>query len=225
MDGDAAIRPYRPGDRGAVRRVACETADAGRPVERFFGDRELAADLLTRYYTDWEPGSLAVAEHGERVVGYLAGCLDTRRCRRVVARRLAPRIAARAACRGIFWSRDAWRLAGAALGAWRRGRRGERVSLEAYPAHLHVNLLEGSRGQGLGRALVERFLAEHPAYALRFRLRPGITGLAQIHGHYDSSVPSKLRYDLVYLSNISLVLDAKILFRTIQVVLMGKKLL
>jgi len=72
---------------------------------------------------------------------------------------------------------------------------------------------------------VERFLNEHPAYALRFRLRPGITGLAQIHGHYASSVPSKLRYDLVYLSNFSPVLDAKILFRTIQVVLMGKKLL
>lgn len=71
---------------------------------------------------------------------------------------------------------------------------------------------------------VERFLAEEPAYALRFRLRPGITGLAQIHGHYDSSVASKLRYDLVYAAKVSLLLDMKILFRTVQVVLTGRKI-
>lgn len=70
---------------------------------------------------------------------------------------------------------------------------------------------------------VNQFLSEEPAYALRFRLRPGITGLAQIHGHYDSSVASKLRYDLVYIAKVSLLLDVKILLRTVQVILTGRK--
>lgn len=70
---------------------------------------------------------------------------------------------------------------------------------------------------------VETFLQEEPAYAIRFRLRPGITGLAQIHGHYDSSAASKLRYDLVYLANHSPLLDIRILFRTLQVIMTGRK--
>ena len=73
------IRVYRPDDRDAVRTVACDTADRGEPVEGFFRDREVFADLLTRYYTDWEPQSLWVAEAEGRVIGYLTGCLDTRR--------------------------------------------------------------------------------------------------------------------------------------------------
>jgi exopolysaccharide biosynthesis polyprenyl glycosylphosphotransferase len=70
----------------------------------------------------------------------------------------------------------------------------------------------------------EQLLNEHPYYELRLRMRPGITGLAQIHGHYHSPVSSKLRYDIVYLSNFSLLLDLKILFRTLQVILTGKKI-
>lgn len=70
----------------------------------------------------------------------------------------------------------------------------------------------------------EQFFNEHPYYELRLRMRPGITGLAQIHGHYHSPVSSKLRYDIVYLSNFSLLLDLKILFRTLQVILTGKKI-
>ena len=84
------IRPYRQADRHAVRAIVCDTAERGGPVERFFHDREVFADLLTRYYTDWEPGSLWVAERDAWVVGYLTGCLDTRRYHRVMAWRIIP---------------------------------------------------------------------------------------------------------------------------------------
>lgn len=55
-------------------------------------------------------------------------------------------------------------------------------------------------------------------YARRHELPPGITGMAQVYGHYDSSPESKLGYDLQYLVNWSLILDIQILARTVSVV-------
>ncbi|WP_338635660.1 sugar transferase [Spirobacillus cienkowskii] len=69
---------------------------------------------------------------------------------------------------------------------------------------------------------VEQFEKEIPAYAERTRIRPGVTGLAQIHGDYNSSADTKLKYDLAYLVNQSLFLDIQILIKTIKVVMMKK---
>jgi len=62
-------------------------------------------------------------------------------------------------------------------------------------------------------------------YYLRLDVKPGITGLAQVKGTYDSSpatVARKLKYDLEYIEHWSLWLDLKILFQTVWVVLTGK---
>jgi exopolysaccharide biosynthesis polyprenyl glycosylphosphotransferase len=66
---------------------------------------------------------------------------------------------------------------------------------------------------------VERFEREIPGYALRLTVRPGLTGFAQISGEYDTSAQIKLRYDLAYVNNWSLAMDAVILARTLPVVL------
>jgi len=157
MSDDALVRPYEPRDRAAVRAICCDTADGGEPVERFFPDREVFADLITRYYTDDEPQSTWVAEHGGQVVGYLTGCLDTPRFLRVMAWRLVPMIVLKAITRGTLWHPQTVKLLRANLGGWLRAgfRRG--VSLEDYPAHLHINLAKGARGQGIGPRLIERF--------------------------------------------------------------------
>jgi lipopolysaccharide/colanic/teichoic acid biosynthesis glycosyltransferase len=69
---------------------------------------------------------------------------------------------------------------------------------------------------------VRQFLKSVPAYAKRYGVRPGITGLAQVRGNYDISARNKVRYDLVYLENRSLLLDLKILAMTVGVVLSGR---
>jgi lipopolysaccharide/colanic/teichoic acid biosynthesis glycosyltransferase len=66
---------------------------------------------------------------------------------------------------------------------------------------------------------VERFEREIPGYALRFAVRPGLTGLAQVSGEYETPAQIKLRYDLGYVNNWSLGLDLVILARTLPVVL------
>ena len=73
MSSDAVIRPYRPTDRNAVRRLCCETGYLGKAIDPVFEDRELFSDYLTRFYTDWEPESTFVLEQDGEVKGYLMG--------------------------------------------------------------------------------------------------------------------------------------------------------
>ncbi len=72
---------------------------------------------------------------------------------------------------------------------------------------------------------VERLAAELPLYKRRLRVRPGITGWAQVKHKYDESIEDvkvKLKYDLFYIENMSWRMDLKILFNTFYVMLMGK---
>jgi exopolysaccharide biosynthesis polyprenyl glycosylphosphotransferase len=72
---------------------------------------------------------------------------------------------------------------------------------------------------------VEMLSQQVPYYKRRLKVRPGITGWAQVKHKYDESIEDvkvKLRYDLFYIENMSLRMDIKILARTILVVLFGK---
>lgn len=72
---------------------------------------------------------------------------------------------------------------------------------------------------------VEQLSGQIPYYKRRLKVRPGITGWAQVKHKYDESIEDvkvKLRYDLFYIENMSLRMDIKILARTILVVLFGK---
>jgi exopolysaccharide biosynthesis polyprenyl glycosylphosphotransferase len=72
---------------------------------------------------------------------------------------------------------------------------------------------------------VEMLSKEIPYYKRRLKVRPGITGWAQVKHKYDETIDDvkiKLRYDLFYIENMSLRMDFKILFRTIFVVLFAK---
>jgi exopolysaccharide biosynthesis polyprenyl glycosylphosphotransferase len=72
---------------------------------------------------------------------------------------------------------------------------------------------------------VEQLSKEIPLYKRRLKVRPGITGWAQVRHKYDESVDDvrkKLEYDLFYIENMSLRMDFKILLSTVAVVLLGK---
>jgi hypothetical protein len=67
------IRSYRKTDRDAVRRLCCQTGFLGTPIDPVYEDRQLFADFLTTYYTDWEPQSSFVIEIDGEIRGYLLG--------------------------------------------------------------------------------------------------------------------------------------------------------
>ena len=56
----------------------------------------------------------------------------------------------------------------------------------------------------------------------RFRVKPGVTGLAQVSGGYATTPERKLKYDLIYMYHQNLPMDVQIVVETLRVVLTGR---
>ena len=72
---------------------------------------------------------------------------------------------------------------------------------------------------------VEELSEKIPYFNERHRVKPGITGWAQLcypYGSTDNDARQKLQYDLYYVKNHNLLLDLIILIQTVEVVLFGK---
>ena len=104
------------------------------------------------------------------------------------------------------------------------GRRLRRMRIDELPQLWNVIRGEMSLvGPRPERAeFAETFAREEPLYLHRLLVRPGLTGLAQIHGRYDTEYRQKLRYDLIYLNVMSARTDLRILAATIRIVLTGR---
>jgi lipopolysaccharide/colanic/teichoic acid biosynthesis glycosyltransferase len=72
---------------------------------------------------------------------------------------------------------------------------------------------------------VSQLAQEIPYYHQRHLIAPGLTGWAQIKYPYGASIEDarqKLQYDLFYIKNQSLILDAIIMFETVKIILFGR---
>ncbi|HEY5565543.1 MAG TPA: sugar transferase, partial [Rhodothermia bacterium] len=108
------------------------------------------------------------------------------------------------------------------LGRWLR-----RTRIDEVPQL--INVLKGDMSLVGPRPereyFVEKLVKDVPLYRRRLRVKPGITGIAQVKWKYDQSledVRQKVKYDLFYISNMSLRMDLKILFATVRTMLSGK---
>lgn len=64
---------------------------------------------------------------------------------------------------------------------------------------------------------VEQFKKEIPEYDFRHNVRPGITGMAQVYGKYNTTVYDKLVYDLMYMQRCDVFTDLVIMIQTVRV--------
>ncbi|HEY5792987.1 MAG TPA: hypothetical protein VIS74_06795 [Chthoniobacterales bacterium] len=133
---DITIRPYEPRDRDGVRKLCCETGFLGKPIDPVFEDRELFADYLTSYYTDWEPEASFVVEREGQIKGYLLG---SRRPKRQQLHSLWMNLS--------LFARGMWRYAGYRkatrdfIGWILRNSWKEVPAAPRKTAHFHFNLL------------------------------------------------------------------------------------
>ena len=72
---------------------------------------------------------------------------------------------------------------------------------------------------------IKRIIERAPSYALVQQVRPGLTSWGMVKFGYASSIDEmveRLRYELIYIDNLSLLLDLRIILYTIKIVLTGK---
>lgn len=65
--------------------------------------------------------------------------------------------------------------------------------------------------------IVKQYEQELPEFNLRLQAKAGLTGYAQVYGKYNSSPYDKLKMDLMYIANPSIIEDLKIIFATIKI--------
>ncbi|MFW6015826.1 MAG: sugar transferase [bacterium] len=89
-----------------------------------------------------------------------------------------------------------------------------------------INILKGDMSLVGPRPPVPYHPCKYNEYSesqkTRFSVLPGITGYAQIKGRNDISWDKRIEYDILYVNKYSLLLDVRIIFETIKVVLFSK---
>ncbi len=104
-----------------------------------------------------------------------------------------------------------------AVGFWLR-----RFKLDELPQLW--NIVNGDMSLVGPRPALPVQLAEYTELARqRLMVRPGLTGLAQVHGNIFLSWPERWVYDAEYVAGVSFALDAWIVARTVAVVVLGEE--
>ncbi|PHG78413.1 sugar transferase [Bacillus wiedmannii] len=89
-----------------------------------------------------------------------------------------------------------------------------------------INILKGDMSLVGPRperpVFTERFEKEIPGFKRRLEVKPGLTGWAQINGGYEITPEEKLKLDIQYINNSNLLLDLKIIVKTVNVVCTGE---
>ena len=169
----AFVRRYRDQDAEAVADICVRTADAGRDATGIYQDPAILDHLFAAPYIALDPELAFVLDDGTgRAVGYVLGTDDTHRFADRFRDEWLPRVAAQHAPAPVGdWDGPdelmAWLL--------HNPDRLKVAGLEAYPAHLHIDLLPRRQGQGWGRRLIVAFaaaLAERGVAGLHLRIDP-----------------------------------------------------
>ena len=84
-----------------------------------------------------------------------------------------------------------------------------------------INILKGDMSivgpRPERKVIADEYCKDIPEFAYRLKVRGGLTGYAQIYGKYNTSAYDKLRLDLMYIENYSLLLDIKLMILTIRI--------
>ena len=64
---------------------------------------------------------------------------------------------------------------------------------------------------------VQQYTEEIPEFSFRQKVKGGLTGYAQVYGKYNTTALDKLKLDLTYIMNYSIILDVQIIFETVKI--------
>lgn len=64
---------------------------------------------------------------------------------------------------------------------------------------------------------VEKYTEDIPEFVFRTKVKAGLTGMAQVYGKYNTTALDKLKFDMIYITNFSILLDLQIIFETVKI--------
>ncbi|KJL49356.1 ribosomal-protein-alanine N-acetyltransferase [Microbacterium hydrocarbonoxydans] len=150
------IRPYRPSDRAAMYEICVKTADAGEDATGILSDDSLWGDLFAVPYVERHPDLAWIVESDDqRSIGYIVATDDTDAFYTWFRDEWWPRLSERHPRPAEVTTREDRMIEY----GYTRGP-GLDPNTATYPAHLHIDLLPETQGQGLGRRLIETLFAE-----------------------------------------------------------------
>jgi ribosomal protein S18 acetylase RimI-like enzyme len=150
----ATIRAATLQDLPGTYRVALLTGDAGRDASGLFRNPELLGHLYVGPYVVGRPDLASVIADEDGVAGYGLAAADTRAFEAWMAARWWP------ALRDQYPPRSDGSPDAELVALIHEPELPTDEVLADYPSHLHIDLLERVRGQGNGRLLIERMLAQ-----------------------------------------------------------------
>lgn len=173
---DWIIRQARPGDERGAYQVCLGTGDHGRDGEPFYrDDPDALGRIFVGPYLAFEPELSLILEDDAGICGYALGALDSRSFYKRYETEWRPNLCARfPAPRGDCRH---WTRLDQVYDAYHHPDYYCPDPYDAYPSHLHIDLLPRAQGRGYGRRMIERLL-----HALRDRGSPGVhLGLSELN--------------------------------------------
>jgi len=153
------VRPFAIADLDAVYAISLATGDAGRDAAPLHQDGRMIGHIYSAPYAMLVPELAFVAEDDDGVAGYVVGTADTRAFEQQMERDWWPTLrqqyADPAGTAPESWTADQKR----SFAIHHPDRTPDSV-VGPYPAHMHMNLLPRLQGQGMGRQLFERWIAQ-----------------------------------------------------------------
>jgi ribosomal protein S18 acetylase RimI-like enzyme len=158
-----SIRPYQSSDESTIIEITYRTGLAGEDLtgRGYVDDARLWYLIFIGYYSRYEPENffVAVDSESDQVVGFICGTPDTLTQEARFSKKMVPHITLR------FFGYTSWRYPRTFKNIFDMMRNylsgtenaDNDPIIAKYPAHLHINLLPGFQGQGVGTRLMRHF--------------------------------------------------------------------
>ena len=152
---ECTIRPARPGDQKGAYYVCLKTGNFGQDGEPYYReDPDALGRVFVGPYLEFEPDLSLILEDAEGICGYAFGAFDSRKFYERYEREWRPKLCAQfPAPEG---DPSTWSRVQEIHNVYHHPDYFTPEPYEAYPSHLHIDLLARAQGRGYGRRMIER---------------------------------------------------------------------
>jgi GNAT superfamily N-acetyltransferase len=154
---DCVIRSARPGDQSGAYYVCLKTGNFGKDGEEFYrDDPEALGRIFVGPYMAFEPDLSVILEDGEGICGYAFGAFDSRAFYGRYEKEWRPDLCARFPAPSGEESK--WTRVQRVYNCYHHPDYFYPEPYEAFPSHLHIDLLPRAQGRGYGRRMLQQVM-------------------------------------------------------------------